>query len=89
MKKNNKKKLVICVVGIVTLVVIIAIAIRIPIVKQLINLIFISFIIAYSLKPLYLFLIGRGVNKRAASALIVVGLLVLIVLTFIVVIPSI
>ncbi|MBU3100378.1 MULTISPECIES: AI-2E family transporter [Clostridium] len=89
MKKNNKKRLVICAVSIVILIVIIAIAIRIPIIKQLLNLIFISFIIAYCLKPLYILLIRRGVNKKAASALIVVGLLVLILLIFIVVIPSI
>ena len=88
MKKNKKKNIIICAASIFLLVVIIAIAIRVPIIKQLINLIFISFIIAYSLKPLYLLLIRRGTNKRVASALIVVGLLVLILLTFIVVVPS-
>ncbi|MBU3175098.1 AI-2E family transporter [Clostridium estertheticum] len=89
MKKINKKRLVVCALIIVILIVTIAIAIRIPIIKQLLNLIFISFIIAYGLKPLYMLLIRRGVNKKAASALIVVGLLVLILLIFIVVIPSI
>ncbi|MBU3216196.1 AI-2E family transporter [Clostridium estertheticum] len=89
MKKINKKRLIVCALSIVILIVIIAIAIRIPIIKQLLNLIFISFIIAYGLKPLYILLIRRGVNKKAASALIVVGLLVLILLIFIVVIPSI
>ena len=34
-------------------------------------------------------LIRKGINKKAASALIIVGLLGLILLTFIVVIPSI
>ncbi|MBX4259883.1 AI-2E family transporter [Clostridium estertheticum] len=89
MKKINKKRLVICALSIVILIAIIAIAIRIPIIKQLLDLIFISFIIAYGLKPLYMLMIRRGANKRATSALIVVGLLVLIVLIFIVVIPSI
>ncbi|MCB2354106.1 AI-2E family transporter [Clostridium estertheticum] len=89
MKKINKKRLVICALSIVILIAIIAIAIRIPIIKQLLDLIFISFIIAYGLKPLYMLMIRRGANKKAASALIVVGLLVLIVLIFIVVIPSI
>ncbi|MBU3158593.1 AI-2E family transporter [Clostridium frigoris] len=89
MKKINKKKLLICVVSIFIVLVIIVIAIRIPIIKQLINLIVISFIIAYILKPLYMVLIRRGLNKKAASALIIVGLLCLILLTFVVVIPSI
>jgi len=89
MKKNNKKKLIVCALIIVILVIIIFIAIKIPIIKQLINLIVISFIIAYILKPLYMVLIRRGLNKKAASALIIVGLLCLILLTLVVVIPSI
>lgn len=89
MKKNNKRKLIVCALSIVILVIIIFIAIKIPIIKQLINLIVISFIIAYILKPLYMVLIRRGLNKKGASALIIVGLLFLILLTFVVVIPSI
>ena len=89
MKKINKKKLAVSVVIIIALVLLISLAIRMPIIKQLVNLIFISFIISYILKPLYMLLIRRGVNKKAASALIVVGLLSLILITFMLVIPSI
>lgn len=89
MIKINKKKLTITIVSSIIFVVIIFIAIRIPIVKQLINLVVISFIVSYILKPLYMLLIRKGVNKKAASALIIVGLLGLILVTFIVVIPSI
>ena len=89
MKKISKKKLAMISISIIIFIVILFIAIRIPIIKQLINLVFISFILAYILKPLYMLLIGKGVNKKAASALIIVGLLGLILLTFIVVIPSI
>ena len=88
MIKISKRKLYITIVSIIIFVVIIFIAIRIPIVKQLINLVFISFIVSYILKPLYMLLIRKGVNKKAASALIIVGLLGVILLTFIVVIPS-
>ncbi|WP_291632808.1 AI-2E family transporter [Clostridium sp.] len=89
MKKINKKKIVMIILSIIFFVVIFFIAIRIPLIKQLINLVFISFILSYILKPLYMILIKKGVNKKAASALIIVGLLGLILLTFIVVIPSI
>jgi len=89
MRKISKKKLAITIVSIIILVVIIIVVIRMPIVKQLINLVFISFIVSYILKPLYMLLIRKGVNKKAASALIIVGLLTLILLIFIVVIPSI
>jgi len=89
MKKINKKKLVLTIMSIIIFVSIIFMLIRIPIIKQLINLVFISFIVSYILKPLYMVLISKGINKKAASSLIILGLLGLILLTFIVVIPSI
>ncbi|MGH4051359.1 MAG: AI-2E family transporter [Clostridium sp.] len=89
MKKISKKKLVISMVCILTFAVIFFVSIRIPIVKQLTNLIFVSFIVSYILKPLYMLLIRKGVNKKVASSLIIFVLLTLILLTFIVVIPSI
>lgn len=89
MKKVNKKKLAMTSLGIILFIVIISIAIKIPIIKQLINLVFISFILAYILKPLYMFLIKKGVNKKAASSLIIVGLIGLVLLSIVVVIPSI
>jgi predicted PurR-regulated permease PerM len=89
MKKTSKKKLAMAIICSIIFVVIIFIGIRIPIIKQLVNLIFISFIVSYILKPLYMLLIKKGVNKKAASSLIIVGLLGLIVLTFVVLIPSI
>jgi predicted PurR-regulated permease PerM len=88
MRKVSKEKLFMIIIAFCILLILILIAIRIPVIKQLINLVFISFILAYILKPLYMILIRKGVNKNAASALIVVGLLGLISLTFIVVIPS-
>lgn len=89
MKKISKKKLAITIISIIIFVVVIFMAIKIPILKQLVNLVFISFIVAYILKPLYMLLIRKGVNKKAASGLIIVGLVSLILLTFLVVIPSI
>ncbi|MBU3091930.1 AI-2E family transporter [Clostridium sp. CF011] len=89
MKKISKKKLAITILSIIIFVVVLFMLIKIPIVKQLINLVFISFIVAYILKPLYMLLIRKGVNKKASACLIIVGLLSLVLLTFIVVIPSI
>ncbi|MBW9149549.1 AI-2E family transporter [Clostridium sp. CM028] len=89
MKKISKKKLAITILSIIIFVVVLFMLIKIPIVKQLMNLVFISFIVAYILKPLYMLLIRKGVNKKASACLIIVGLLSLVLLTFIVVIPSI
>ena len=89
MRKVSKEKVLIIIVTLCFFIGFILIAIRIPMIKQLICLVFISFIGAYVLKPLYKLLIRRGLNKKVASALIVIGLVVLILLIFIVVIPSI
>ena len=84
MKKINKRKLAITIICIIIFVIIIIIAMRIPIIKQLINLVFISFIVSYILRPLYMLLIRKGINKKVASSLIIVGLVGLILLSFIV-----
>lgn len=89
MKNISKKKLVIAIVSIILFLVVIGMAIRTPIIKQLINLVIISFIVAYILKPIYMVLINKGVNKKIASALIIVGLVGLVILTFVMIIPSI
>jgi predicted PurR-regulated permease PerM len=89
MKNISKKKLAIAIVSIILFLVVIGMAIRTPIIKQLINLVIISFIVAYILKPIYMVLINKGVNKKLASALIIVGLVGLIILTFVMIIPSI
>jgi len=89
MKRVSKTKLLIAIVSIILFLVVIGMALRIPIIKQLINLVITSFIVAYILKPIYMVLINKGVNKKLASALIIVGLVGLIILTFVMIIPSI
>ena len=88
MKKINKRKLAITIICIIIFVIIITIAMRIPIIKQLINLVFISFIVSYILRPLYMLLIGKGINKKVASSLIIVGLVGLVLLSFMLIIPA-
>lgn len=88
MKKINKRKLVITIICMIIFVIIITMAMKIPIIKQLINLVFISFILSYILRPLYMFLIGKGINKKLASSLIIVGLVGFVVLLFMLLIPA-
>lgn len=88
MKKISKRKLGITIICVTVFVILIIIAIRIPIIKQLIKLVFISFIVSYILRPLYMLLIGRGINKKVASSLIIIGLIGLILLSFILLIPA-
>ncbi len=88
MRKISRNKITTTIVIIIILAIIIYMAMKIPIIKQLVNLVFISFIMSYILKPLYMLLIRKGISKSTASSLIVVGLLGLILLIFIVLIPS-
>jgi len=88
MKKINKRKLTITIICIIILVIIITMAMKISIIKQLINLVFISFIVSYILRPLYMLLIGKGINKKVASSLIIVGLVGLVLLLFMLLIPA-
>ncbi|MGV8984265.1 AI-2E family transporter [Clostridium sp.] len=88
MKKINKRKFIITITCMIAFVIIIIMAMRVPIIKQLINLVFISFILAYILRPLYMFLIGKGINKKLASSLIIVGLVAFVVLLFMLLIPA-
>lgn len=58
------------------------------VVKEVVYLILMSFIIAYSLRPLIIFMMNKGINKRlAAISIILVGVIITII-TFIVIIPS-
>ncbi|MGH4137198.1 AI-2E family transporter [Clostridium sp.] len=88
MKKINKRKLVITIVCTIIFSIIIIMAMRVPIIKQLINLVFISFILSYILRPLYMLLIGKGINKKLASSLIIFGLVGFVVLLFMLLIPA-
>lgn len=88
MKKINKRKLAITIICIIIFLFIITMAMRIPIIKQLINLVFISFILSYILRPLYMLLIGKGINKKIASSLIIVGLVGLVLISFMLLIPA-
>ena len=79
MKKINKKKLTLTIIGIAVFVVMLSLAIRVPIIKQLLNLVFISFIISYILKPLYMLLISKGVNKNKVNKLIILKVILLFI----------
>lgn len=56
--------------------------------REIIYLVFISFLIAYTLKPIYNSMLNKGINRRI-SAFFLISLLILIVIgTFAILIPS-
>ncbi|AGY77499.2 AI-2E family transporter [Clostridium autoethanogenum] len=56
--------------------------------REMLYLIFISFLIAYTLKPIEIKMVNAGVNKKV-SAIIIIGILILLVVsTFALLIPS-
>lgn len=57
--------------------------------RNLINVIFMSFVISYFLKPAYLKLIEIGIDKRLSAAIMIIVLLLIFVICFSIIIPMI
>jgi len=62
---------------------------RIEAIKEILVLIVFSFILAYTLKPMYSLLIKKGINSKGAALTLIIGVLLFVLLIFIVLIPSI
>lgn len=69
--------------------VLICFLLRIGIVREMLKLLFISFILAYSLKPIERKLVSCGVNKKLSAIIIILGFVSIFLLMFIILIPSI
>ena len=62
--------------------------IKSSVLREMLYLVFISFLIAYTLKPIEKKMVNEGVNKKV-SAIIIIGILILLVVsTFALLIPS-
>lgn len=83
-----KKKYKIILYGIL-LVFIIIISFKNSIIREMLYLLFISFIISYTLTPLHNMFIEKGLNKKLSAILLVIILLLLIMSIFIFLLPSI
>ena len=71
------------------IVFVIIISVKSSIIRETFYLIFMSFIISYTIKPLHNKLIEKGVNKRVSAIFLVTLLLVILISIIIFVIPSI
>ncbi|MCM8710458.1 AI-2E family transporter [Clostridium sp. SYSU_GA19001] len=73
----------------IILFTIIYISLKSPILKEVYYLIFISFIIAYSIRPLIKILVEKGISRKLSAVLVLVIFIVLFLGTFVIIIPSI
>jgi predicted PurR-regulated permease PerM len=62
---------------------------RIGIIRELIKLLFISFVLAYALRPLERKLVSYGINKKLSAIIIILGFVSIFLLMFIILIPNI
>jgi predicted PurR-regulated permease PerM len=76
------------IVGILVLIFIF-ISVKSPVVREVYSLLFSSFIISYSLKPIHKILVERGMNKRLTSVLIILVCIFIALGIFLIIIPSI
>lgn len=73
----------------VLLSIIVYVSLRIPVIKEVFNLIFISFIISYCLRPLIKVMTQKGINRKFAVILVLLAFVSFVLCTFIIMIPSI
>ncbi|WP_125154661.1 AI-2E family transporter [Clostridium rectalis] len=83
-KIKQNKKLIVFLIFMFVLVILI---LKVPIIRDIFKLIFISFIVAYVLKPLNNYLISKGVNKTISSVCIIVLLIVIFAMSIAFFIP--
>lgn len=62
---------------------------KLPVFKNILYVIVLSFILAYSLRPLHKFLLNKGLNRKFSAALLVILLISLFIFSFLIVIPNI
>lgn len=63
--------------------------VKIPFIKTLLNLLFICFIFSYMLKPIYIYIIHKGINKRLSAIIILSAFVFTFVLSIAMVVPKI
>ncbi len=71
------------------LIIMLYITYRVSVFRDIISLIFISFVISYSLKPLQMKLINKGMSNKTSALIIILGFVALLTLIFSLIIPSI
>ncbi|WP_234121057.1 AI-2E family transporter [Clostridium hydrogenum] len=74
---------------ILSLFLIVLLLTKVNALKEIIYLIVIGFIVAYVLKPIHVWLIGRGVNKKISAVMLIMAIIVIIVAFIFFLIPSI
>lgn len=82
MKKNYKKIIVILI-----FILLIILSIKSSIMREVYYLIFVSFIVAYILKPLHMKLVKKGLNKRVSAIVLLVGFFAVFIMLLIFLIP--
>lgn len=76
------------IIYVIVTVMVIGIIIKIPFMKRLLSLLFICFIFSYMLKPMYVYLIKKGINKRLSAMIMLSVFVLLFVLSIAMVVPK-
>lgn len=89
MKKIEKKILFKYAVLLISILVIIFVCIRSSVIREVLYLLFISFVISYTLRPLQRKIQQYGLSKRTAALILICILILLVIAAFTLLIPSI
>lgn len=86
MLQNRLIRTLIFVLAVIFLVYLI---LQVQFIREILFLIVISFTLSYSLKPLQNFLIKKGLNNRLSAILLILTVIIGLIITFVILIPSI
>lgn len=85
--KRTWDKIIINIVIIVITIILVYFIFKISIIKELISVIFISFLLSYVLRPVQNFMYNKGVNKKIAAIVLILSIIAIIVAFFMFFIP--
>ncbi len=90
MKRIKLKKIYKYIIVFILISILVYLSLKISVIRDVLYLLFISFVIAYTLKPIQKRMIrsGNGINKRTSALTLICILIVIIVAIFSLIIPS-
>ncbi len=77
------------IIAVIIIVLVITLLIIIPPIRGIVELIFLSFILSYALKPIHNIIVEKGINRTFSSAVIIISFIMIFISAILLVVPRI
>ncbi|MCH5138390.1 AI-2E family transporter [Clostridiaceae bacterium UIB06] len=88
MKEIKRKKIYKYIIFFLVILLVVLISLKSSVIREVLFMLFISFTIAYTLKPIQKKMEQRGLNKSTAALILICMLILIVLATFVILIPS-